>query len=194
MRRFELCFPYADDPDQYLVADLLPKQQPEEATAFSTEGALRFEYHYPVLPEGLVPRFIVRSHVHSTDQPRWRNGALLRWEQNHALVQSDSAGRAVRIFVTGPAEGRRRLLAVIRSDFERIHRSYRFKVTSLVPVEGTPGLVVEYDELLAAEREGMASFPKYVDGAFAIIDVKAMLQGIDIESDPAAEAGPRSCS
>jgi len=72
MRRFELCFPYSDDPDQYLVADLLPKQQPVEATDFEVNGALRFEYHYPVLPEGLVPRFIVRSHVHSMDQPRWR--------------------------------------------------------------------------------------------------------------------------
>ena len=108
MRRFELCFPYADDPDQYLVADLLPKQQPSEADRLPrAQGALKFEYHYPVLLEGLVPRFIVRSHIHSTDQPRWRNGALLRWEQNYALVQSDSAERVVRIFVTGLAEGRR---------------------------------------------------------------------------------------
>lgn len=191
MRRFELCFPYADDPDQYLVADLLPKQQPAEATSFPIEGALRFEYRYPVLPEGLVPRFIVRSHVHSTDQPRWRNGALLRWEQNHALVQSDSAGRAVRIFVTGPAEGRRRLLAVIRSDFEHIHRSYRFTVTSLVPVDGHPDLAVEYDKLLAAEHVGMTSFPEYAHGQFVDIDVRAMLEGVDLTARPWKDASAR---
>ena len=150
-----------------------------------------FEYHYPVLPEGLVPRFIVRSHVHSMDQPRWRNGALLRWEQNSALVQSDSAERAIRIFVTGPAEGRRRLLAVIRSDFELIHRSYRFQVTSLVPVDGHPGMAVEYDKLLAAERAGMQSFPEYARGAFLTIDVRAMLEGIDLAIAPREDASTR---
>lgn len=60
MRRFELCFPYADEPDKYLVADLLPKQQPPEATDFPVKDSLQFEYRYPVLPEGLLPRFIVR--------------------------------------------------------------------------------------------------------------------------------------
>lgn len=180
MRRFELCFPYADEPDKYLVADLLPKQQPDEATAFPAEGALRFEYRYPVLPEGLVPRFIVRSHVHSVGRPRWRNGALLRWEENEALVQSDSASRLVRVFVTGPAEGRRRLLAVIRSDFEHIHRSYRFTVSSFVPVDGHPDLAVEYDKLLGAERRGMPAFPEYAAGQWVDVDVRAMLEGVDL--------------
>lgn len=182
MRRFELCFPFADDPDRYLVADLLPKQQPAAAAAFQTEGSLRFEYRYPVLvfPEGLLPRFIVRSHVHSTGQPRWRNGALLQWEQNYALVQADSGSRVVRVFVTGPPEGQRRLLAVIRSDFEHIHRSYRFKVSSFVPVEGHPGLAVEYDKLLAAERAGMESFPEFAANEFVKIEVKAVLEGVDL--------------
>jgi internalin A len=184
MRRFELCFPYTDEPDKYLVADLLPKQQPEEATTFGVGGALRFEYRYPVLPEGLVPRFIVRSHVHSIGLPRWRNGALLRWEENDALIQSDSAGRVVRIFVAGPAESRRRLLAVIRSDFEHIHRSYRFKVNSFVPIETVPGLAIEYDKLLAAEQAGLRSFPEYATGRFVDINVAAMLEGVDLNANP----------
>ena len=181
MRRFELCFPYEDEPDRYLVADLLPKQQPDAGTSFPIEGSLRFEYRYPVLPEGLLPRFIVRSRVHSAGQPRWRNGALLRWEQNRALVQADSANKLVRAFVVGPPEGRRRLLAVIRSDFEHIHRSYRFKVSSYVPVEGHPGLAVEYDKLLAAERARMRSFPEFIVDRFVDIDVNRLLEGIDLE-------------
>jgi len=182
MRRFELCFPYSDEPDKYLVADLLPKQQPDEVVAFPTEGSLRFEYRYPVLPEGLLPRFIVRSHVHSTGLPRWRNGALLRWEQNDALVQADSASRRVGILVTGPAEGKRRLLAVIRSDFEHIHRSYRFKVRSFVPIERYPGLAVEYAKLLAAERKRMLSLQEFFADDIVEIDVKAVLEGIDLSA------------
>jgi internalin A len=184
MRRFELCFPYADEPDKYLVADLLPKQQPAEATNFPVGGSLRFEYRYPLLPEGLLPRFIVRSHVHSADQPRWRSGALMRWEQNGALVQADSTNRIVRIFVTGPVKSRRRLLAVIRSDFEHIHNSYRFKVSAFVPSPDPGGLTVEYDKLLAAENEGRESFPEYCNGTFVNVDVRRYLTGVDLAVAP----------
>lgn len=191
MRRFELCFPYADEPDKYLVADLLPKQQPPEATDFPVEDSLQFEYRYPVLPEGLLPRFIVRSHVHSTGQPRWRSGALLRWEQSTALVQADSASRIVRIFVTGPVNSRRRLLAVIRSDFEHIHSSYRFKVNAFVPSVDLPGLAVEYDKLLAAEKVGISSFPEYNDGTFINVDVQAFLTGVNLATAPSPAASLR---
>lgn len=180
MRRFDLCFPYTDEPHKYLIADLLPKQQPDEATSYPVRGSLRFEYRYPVLPEGLLPRFIVRSHIHSAGRPRWRNGALLRWEHNEALVQADSASRVVRIFVTGPSEGRRRLLAVIRSDFAHIHGSYRFKVSSFVPLEEQPEIAIEYDKLLAAESVGMRMFPEFANGKFVEIDVATLLQGIEV--------------
>jgi internalin A len=181
MRRFELCFPYLDEPDKYLVADLLPKQQPDAATAFPIEESLKFEYRYPVLPEGLLPRFIVRSNIHSTAEPRWRNGALLRWERGYALVQADIPDRLVRIFVTGPSESRLRLLAVIRSDFELIHNSYRFKVSPFVPVENHPGLAVEYDSLLAAAGAGMPSFPVFFADRFVEIDVNELLEGVDLD-------------
>jgi internalin A len=179
MRKFELCFAYPEDPDRYLVADLLPKQQPDAVTDLILSGALWFEYRYPLLPEGLLPRFIVRSHVHSTDQPRWRSGVVLRWEQNHALVRADAASGTVSMAVTGSVEGRRRLLAVIRSDFEHIHRTYRFKVPAFVPVR--EGLSVEYDKLVAAERSGMSTFPEFVAGEFVQISVAELLNGVDLD-------------
>lgn len=182
MRKFELCFQYADDSDHFLIAELLPKQQPPAASRFQVEDALRFEYRYPVLPEGLVPRFIVRSHVHSMGQPRWRSGALLQWEDNEALVQADVQDRLVRIFVTGPQGGRRRLLAVIRSDFEHIHASYRFKVSSYVPLKDNPTRAVDYEKLLTAERLGMLSVQEYFDGEFVQVNVNSFLTGVDLAS------------
>jgi internalin A len=83
-------------------------------------------YQYPILPEGLLPRFIVRTHVLSDDQLRWRTGVILTFEGNRALVKADRSDRTVTISVDGPVASRRRLLAVIRSDFERIHRSFKF--------------------------------------------------------------------
>src|SRR5512135_1953527 len=47
--------------------------------------------------------------------------------------------------VAGPPDGRRRLLAVIRSDFERITASFeRLPVTEWVPIPGWPDVVVPY--------------------------------------------------
>ena len=103
MRKFELCFRFPDDDERYLIPQLLPKEQPEEAKAFDAQGCLSFEYHYPtLLPEGLLPRFIVRTYVLSADEPRWRSGVILRFEGHRALVVGDPVERRVRVRVEGP--------------------------------------------------------------------------------------------
>ena len=86
MRKFELCFTFPDEDGRFLVPELLDKQQPEEAEAFDIVQCLNFEYHYPILPEGLLPRFIVRTHVLSAEQRRWKSGVILEFEDNRALV------------------------------------------------------------------------------------------------------------
>jgi internalin A len=82
MRKFELCFQFQEDENRYLIPDLLDKQQPPEAEDFDRAACLNFYYQYPVLPEGLLPRFIVRTHVLSTQQRRWRTGVILEFEEN----------------------------------------------------------------------------------------------------------------
>jgi small GTP-binding protein len=62
MRKFELCFRFPDADDRFLVPELLDKQEPELTSRFVAKDILAFEYHYPgLLPEGLLPRFIVRT-------------------------------------------------------------------------------------------------------------------------------------
>ncbi|MCP4603722.1 MAG: GTP-binding protein, partial [Proteobacteria bacterium] len=126
MRRFELCFSFPEEHDRYLIPQLLEKQEPSTVGEFDTEECLKFQYNYPIIPEGLLPRFIVRTHVLSNELPKWRNGVILRFEENLALVRAVTEDSRVQISVSGPSEGRRRLLAVIRSDFEHIHASYSF--------------------------------------------------------------------
>jgi internalin A len=182
MKKFELCFTFPDDDTRYLIPELLDKQQPAEAELFSPEDCLNFQYHYPVLPEGLVPRFIVRSHVLSTDQPQWRTGVIAQFEGCRALVKADVQDKKVFISVSGPPSNRRRLLAVIRSDFERIHRDIRsLEPLEMVPLPDYPNVVVNYQKLLALEEQGIWKFPEFVGDRVVECDVEDLLNGVDPE-------------
>jgi internalin A len=190
MRKFELCIRFPEDDDRYLIPELLDKQEPATAEPIGSEG-LAFEYHYPtLLPEGLLPRFIVRTSALSGGQPRWRTGVVLTFDANYAVVKADPIARTVRIHVTGPVAGRRRLLAVIRSDFEHIHRTYAFRPKEMVPIEGHPGLIVPYDKLLVLERNGVTTMQEVYGDDVVSLSVSALLDGVDL--DGVRAKGPRT--
>ncbi|NEZ62301.1 TIR domain-containing protein [Leptolyngbyaceae cyanobacterium CCMR0082] len=181
MRKFELCFPFQEDDKRYLIPDLLDKQQPEAASKFELPDCLNFRYEYPILPEGLLPRFIVRTHVLSDHQLRWRTGVILNFEGNQALVKADPQAKSVSISVNGPLSSRRRLLAIIRSDFDRIHSNFKFTPKELVPVPGYPNITVSYKDLLIRESKGRQSFEEVVGDELIDLNVQDLLNGVDIE-------------
>lgn len=181
MKKFELCFSFPDDETQYLIPELLDKQEPEATKAFSRPACLNFEYHYPVLPEGLLPRFIVRTHVLSEGLSRWRTGVILKFEANRALVKADVAEKKVFIAVDGPAAGRGRLLAIIRSDFERIHRDIRnLQPQEMVPLPDHPEVTIPYQKLLVREQKGTRRFTEVVGENEIELDVQELLNGVDL--------------
>jgi internalin A len=182
MKKFELCFSFHTEEGRYLIPELLDKQEPDAAREFRPEECLNFQYHYPVLPEGLLPRFIVRTHVLSEESPRWRTGVVLQFEGSRALVKADVQDKKVFISVLGPASSSRRLLGLIRSDFEQIHRGIRnLNPLEIVPLPGHPDAFVPYEELAVMERQGLASLPKVVVGEVVQLDVHALLNGVDLE-------------
>jgi internalin A len=181
MRKFELCFRFPEEEARYLIPDLLDKQQPPEAEEFSPTNCLNFQYDYPILPEGLLPRFIVRTHVLSTQRRRWRTGVILHFEGNRALVKADRQDRQVTILVDGPTAGRRRLLAIIRSDFDRIHSSFTFRPEEKVPVPNHPDLSLNYQDLLVMEQEGLREVPMVVRGKVVKLNVQDLLNGVDLD-------------
>jgi internalin A len=182
MRKFELCFTFPDDQGLYLIPELLDKQQPAEADQFQPDGCLNFQYHYPVLPEGLMPRFIVRTYVLSAGQSRWRTGVILAFDGNEALVKADKEDKRVFISVQGPtSRGRRELLSVIRSEFEFIHRSFTFKPQEMIAVPGAADVLVPYQELLVMERDGIGKFHKVVGDRTRELDVEELLNGVDLD-------------
>ncbi len=182
MKKFELCFSFPNDDTHYLIPELLDKQEPAEAGKFRPEECLNFQYHYPVLTEGLLPRFIVRTHALSEHLPRWRTGVILRFESNHALVKADVQDKKIFINVSGPVAGRRRLLAVIRSDFERIHYDIRnLHPQEMVPVPGFANLIVPYKKLQVMEQRGVPNFTEVTDDDVVELDVQELLNGVDLE-------------
>jgi internalin A len=182
MRKFDLCFIFPDDDCHYLIPELLDKQEPEATAEFEPEECLNFQYHYPVLPEGLLPRFIVRTHALSEGLSRWRTGVILKFEGNRALVKADVQDKKVFIHVSGTAAGRRRLLAIIRSEFERIHRDIRnLHPQEMVPVPGRPDSVVAYKKLLVMEQGGVADFPEVIGNDVINLSVQKLLDGVDLE-------------
>jgi internalin A len=185
MKKFELCFSFPGDDTKYLVPELLDKQEPAEAAEFRAGECLNFQYHYPVVPDGLLPRFIVRTHVLSEGHPRWKTGVILRFEGARALVKADTAEKTVVISVSGPsATVRRNLLAIIRSDFEQIHRDIpRLDPQAMIPVPGHPNVVLDYKELFVMEAAGEIELKKVIAGKVERLKISELLNGVDFEDE-----------
>jgi internalin A len=131
----------------------------------------------------------VRTQLLIEGKTRWRTGVVLEFEGNRALVKADVHDRKIFISVTGPAAGRRRLLAVIRSDLERIHGDIKkLQVTEMVPVLGRKDAVVPYSELTVFEKNGIWKVPRVFGGEPVQLDVRELLDGVDIEGYALAKA------
>jgi internalin A len=93
MERFEMCFPLDEEeggklPTQWLIPGALGEFQPEGVTAdWQKPGSVRLRYVYDPLPEGVLPRFIVMTHLLSEGKPRWRHGVVLVDGSAAALVR-----------------------------------------------------------------------------------------------------------
>lgn len=184
MRKFSLCFPFADEADRYLVPELLGKEEPPEAGRFSPSDCLNFEYEYGILPEGLIPRFIVRSHSLSRGQKRWRSGVILAHEDSTALITTEPGNRKVVIRVKGgDSGGRRRLLAIIRYDIDRINAEFkdRLEAQAKIPLTDFPEVSVDYRKLVAFEKDGVKEFPEFIGSRVVTIKVGSLLNGVDLE-------------
>ena len=181
MKKFELCFNFPDDDCHYLIPELLDKQESTSTKDFKPEECLNFQYNYAVLPVGLLPRFIVRTYTLSQGQGRWRSGVILQLDGCKAFVKSDIADKRVFIRINGPIEKRRKLLAVIRSDFERIHRDIKNLLPEeMVPVPHTPKTTILYKKLLELEKNNIQTSQEYVDNKIVVVNVKDLLNGVDL--------------
>jgi internalin A len=163
-----LCFEFEGSKEpRYLVADLLPLSAPDTG---DWDGALRFEYHYDVLPGSVISRFIVRVHRFISHQTYWRRTVVLERDGHRALVKADIEDGIITVAVAGRADERRATLDLIHADFERIHETIpKLRVTEKVPIADHPGVLVDYQHLVRLRRMSERSFiPEGMDQHISI--------------------------
>ena len=182
MKKFELCFALECKPEKYLIAGLLPKDQPDKT---ELEGeTLEFQYHYKVLPESIISRFIVNTHEKIHNQVYWRSGVMLQYEQykeiyNIARIKSDPEDKKIFITISGRKETRRLFLGILREFFQKIHKSLpNLEITEWVPVPNNPKhQPLDYQELLGLEAMGESTI---IIGKLKLkLDLRQLLDGYE---------------
>jgi internalin A len=152
------------DANKILIPSLLPKEEPEDTRL---EGkTLDFQYHYKILPEGVLSRFIVLTHENIHNQTYWRSGVMLAYQEgtqitNIARSKADPEDKKIFISISGKESTRRSVLFNLRQVFNRIHNSFaNLEVTEKVPVPGHPDHPpLDYQELLGLENMGEQTYP-----------------------------------
>ena len=134
MRAFQLCYASEEEqgrPVRYLVPELLSEFEPAMAEPWE-QAPVRLRYRYEVLPPGLLPRFIVRTHALSDGAPHWRHGVVLRHTEAAVLIRAETDRPELYAFVLGgDDEIRRVLVAMVRRELESLHGELKMQ-----PVEG----------------------------------------------------------
>ncbi|MBD2472672.1 AAA-like domain-containing protein [Nostoc sp. FACHB-145] len=178
MKEFELCFELDCKPPQFLIAGLLPKDQPDE-TALQGE-TLEFQYHYNVLPSIVISRFIARMYHLADKQIWWRSGIVLKYGNNRALVKSDHEDQKILISISGSNSTRRELLAMIRYQFQAIHQTIKgLIVEAKISLPNHPEIFVDYTHLLNLQELGEITF--IPPGLREKVSVQELLNSIEFQ-------------
>jgi internalin A len=151
MRAFQLCYgsddvdcekagPYIiedeEKPVRYLVPELLPEFEPEMIDEWD-KAPVHLRYRYDVLLPGLLPRFIVRTHVLSEGAPHWRHGVVLSHAEAKALIRAESDRQELHIFVLGgDAETQQMLAAMVRRELELLHADMKIQPVEEIELTG----------------------------------------------------------
>ena len=160
MGEFQLCFPLSHcNALTFLIPGILPKEEPENT---KLEGeTLEFQYHYRILPDSILSRFIVLMHEKIHNCTHWRTGVMLEYTEgaqvyNIARIKSDPEDEKILIAVSGRESTRRSFLCMIRDTFTKIHNSFaNLEISQWVPVPGYPDAdPLDYEELLGLEDMG----------------------------------------
>jgi len=187
MRRFEICFAFDGETDQWFLPDLLHK---DEVDTGNWTGALAFRYQYRVLPTSIMGRLMVRLHHHIAKHCLWLTGAKFNQGQTEALVRSDPEEARVDIFIRGGTKPERQnFLALIRGTLTDIHRSFsgNLAVEALISIPKHPDVYVDYERLLLLEERGTPGDMVKVDGKLEGIDVVAVLNQVNDKPRRATE-------
>jgi internalin A len=189
MRKFELGFPLEGETETELVPELLPDKTPQ-LDDWNPAECLVFLYQYPVLPHGVLPRFITRTHHKSHNRHRWRSGVVLAREGAEAVIRADYDTNQVSVWVRGRYSNERRdLLTVVREHFAIIHGQIKgLNPREFVAVKGHPEITVSFDDLIKDERQGVRTTRVTLHEERIEVEIAELLNGVESPEDRAKRA------
>jgi internalin A len=205
MRAFQLCFAHEPEselgeavgPVRYLVPELLPEFEPEMPETWD-QAPVRLRYTYEVLPPGLLPRFIVRTHPLSEDALHWRHGVVLRHGEASALIRAESDRPQLEVFVLGGGEDTRRVLVtMVRRELEALHGEMKMTPVETLELTGEGDRWISVKSLREMEEPEQPTkrMPILPEGT-AEVNVPLELDKLDppesraIDRDPATAPTP----
>jgi len=136
MLSHELCFQLSEKsellPPQYIVPELLNPNPPDHYKSIPERNSLRFTLKYDFMPSGILTRFIVKIHKKIEDEIFWKHGVVIKHERTRAKITEDIADKRIEVQLYG--ENKIELLAIIRDEFNKIHKSfYNIQGEELIP-------------------------------------------------------------
>jgi GTPase SAR1 family protein len=177
MRKFELCFEFPNSNGQrFLIPELLPVREPE--LNWNETDVLAFEYHYEILPSGIMCRLIVRNSQYIGKPPiNWRSGVVFHIANNQCLVRANVGKHRISIEIKGEQSTRKNALAIIRRELDQIHRTIpKLQVSGKVPLPDQPNVLVDYGHLEKLQELGIDRFVP--EGATRQYEVSQLLTGV----------------
>jgi internalin A len=187
----ELCFQLPEK-KEYLIPEALPKNEPtEDKLTLWSKDTLFFRMEYNknkegALPQGLLPRLIVRLHKYITaERTLWWTGAILKIKECDVLIQGSKQKKMIDIKIAGPQRDRRFALWLVVDELEDL-REKQYKAldgSKTVPLPEQPEVSVPYDHLLELERDEGASHSFKPYGANRKYTVKELLEGVGSSQD-----------
>ncbi|MCA9944606.1 MAG: hypothetical protein KC449_14050, partial [Anaerolineales bacterium] len=139
----------------------------------------KLEIHYTeFLPGSILSRFMVGMMATLDRQTSWRQGAVLAFEDNRALVRADLEARKLFITITGTEATRRGLLNTVRMQLHAIHATFpNLPRTEQIPIPDQPDKTIAYHALCNLEAKGIERHYDPVNDVE--LDVKQLLAGIE---------------
>ncbi|MDX6404550.1 MAG: internalin [Blastocatellia bacterium] len=158
MRAFQLCYASEEEkgkPARYLVPELLPELEPKMEEQWA-KAPVRLRYRYEVLPPGLLPRFIVRTHALSDGAPHWRHGVVLRHAKAGALIRAETDRPELNVFCLGGDDDTRRMLVtIVRRELESLHGELKMQPVEELELTGENKQWISVRSLREVEKAGV---------------------------------------
>ncbi|BBM84484.1 leucine-rich repeat domain-containing protein [Candidatus Uabimicrobium amorphum] len=178
MVSFGLCYRMYEQNESYFIPGAFPKDTPKDFK-WEHQNSLCFQYHYDILPSSVIAHFIVRTHNYINKSDFWRNGVVLKYEDNEGFIKADPNNNKIFIEIIGKGN-RRGMLSFVRGQINAINKNLgKVNAREMVVVgqKYNEDILREYGEIVNHEKDGIEKI--YIWEIRTHRNVRELIEGIE---------------